>query len=263
MLQFISLSSGSSGNCYYLRCGDYALLIDLGIGIRNFKKFCRQYALSIPAIRAILVTHDHADHAKAVGALSKEFNLPVYTSPLTHEGILRNRYIAKKIPTELCCPFLQGETLSLGPFTITSFDVPHDSVQNNGFFIVCENKHFCLITDIGHTTEEMATYVKQADFLVFESNFDRKMLETGPYPAFLQARIASPNGHLSNDEAASFLADHLTTRTSHLWLCHLSQENNQAEIAHRVVKEALLKKGLELHLQVLPRKLPGGLFQFP
>ena len=131
-MQFVSLSSGSSGNCYYIQHDGYGMLVDLGIGIRIFKRHCQNYGIKPGSLCSMLVTHDHTDHVKAVGALSSHLNLPVYTSEAVHQSIQRNHHVSKKVPRELQHILTRHTPLTLGPFTVTQFAVPHDSADNNG-----------------------------------------------------------------------------------------------------------------------------------
>ena len=265
MFKFISLSSGSCGNCYYLNYDGYGLLIDLGISIRSFKKLFSDYGLTIAQINAILVTHDHTDHVKAVGALSRDFRIPVYTSARVHESIQRNHFVSKKIPLNLQHNITRGEAFDLGPFRITSFGVPHDSADNNGYIISTpEGQRFVLLTDVGHFTEEMSSIISQATHLVIESNYSTAMLQAGRYPQRLKNRISSDTGHISNEATAQFLAQHLTPGIiKHVWLCHLSAENNRPSVAYEVCSKALTDAGFQLEnehptikLEVLPRRNP-------
>ncbi len=134
-MKFISFGSGSSGNCYYLESRGTAILIDLGIGIRAFKRYMSNYGLTIPKIAAIIVTHDHTDHIKAVGPMAITYRTPVYASQRVHEGIDRNRFMTKKIPAELKQLTELNTPFEVGNFRITPFAVPHDSNDNNGYFI--------------------------------------------------------------------------------------------------------------------------------
>ena len=215
-MQFICFGSGSSGNCYYLESRGEAILIDLGIGIRAFKKHMRDYGLTIPKIKAVIVTHDHTDHIKAVGPLSIEFRIPVYASMPVHEGIVRNRFMTKKIPEDLQRCTLLHTPFEVGNFRITPFAVPHDATDNNGYFIeLIEPEEtnttdlfapqggdgrptFCLITDAGQFTETMIPYVQRARYLVIEANYDRELLDNGPYPLYLRKRISGGRGHMDN-----------------------------------------------------------------
>lgn len=283
-MKFLCLGSGSCGNCYYLESGGTAIIIDLGIGIRAFKKHARDYGLRMPDIKAILVTHDHTDHVKAVGPLSIEHHLPVYASEGVHIGIHRNRFMTKKIPeplkriTELDTPF------QVGPFSITPFKVIHDSNDNNGYFIEVTEPEpaddlfdsaaalgaddagqapltFCLITDCGEFTDNLIPYIKRARYLVIESNYDAAMLASGPYPAYLKKRICGGRGHLDNAICASRLEQFLTPVTRAVWLCHLSEENNHPEIARFCTQSALdrLEFSPKPLLHVLRREVPSGM----
>ena len=240
MLQFISICSGSSGNCYYLNADGFGLLIDMGIGIRVFKRHFSNYGLPLAQIKAVLVTHDHTDHVKGVGVLAHDFNLPVYTTEAVHTSIMRNHFIHKKVPQELRKTICKNEPFHIGPFEITAFTVPHDSADNNGYIIRIQGKCIVVMTDIGHFTEEMPAIVAQATHLIIEANYDPFMLENGPYPQRLKNRITSPLGHISNGETAEFLAHHLNREIiEQIWLCHLSAENNRPEIARNTVMNAL------------------------
>lgn len=266
MTQFICFGSGSSGNCYYLSADGQGLIIDLGIGLRNFKKYFRDYGLSFGAINAILVTHDHTDHIKSVGALSSQFHLPVYALDCVHAGMQRNYFMSKKIATEQQHVIQPGEPFTIGIFTVTPFTVPHDSSANTGYFITTPDTTFCLITDAGHFTPEMEAYVSKARHLVIEANYDADMLQSGPYPAFLKRRIAGPNGHADNADTAAFLAAHLNVEVAHVWLCHLSEENNHPEISLRTVCDTICTEprlGIEKAkcIETLKRKTPSELYE--
>lgn len=265
MLKFISFGSGSSGNCYYLNAEGYGFIIDLGIGLRTLKRHFRDFGLKLAQINGILVTHDHTDHVKGVGALSTEFHLPVYTSQEVHDGMARNHFMSKKVQADEIRVLPPHETFELGPFRITPFPVPHDSAGNNGFFIEYGDLTFCLATDVGHITPEIGSYLQRAKYLVIEANYDATMLEKGRYPVYLRKRIMSPNGHLCNDETGIALAQYLDGTTRRIWLCHLSEENNHPELARKTI-ESLLEEagkpvGENLQLDILRRKVPTGLFE--
>ena len=144
MLKFISFGSGSSGNCYLLATKTDALLIDIGVGLRGLKKACRDYGVSLSSVHHVLITHDHADHIKSVGAFSNEYNVPIYTTQEVHDGINRNYCVVKKVADGLVGLVEKGKTLQLGDFTVTPFAVPHDSADNVGYFIEAEGTNFCL-----------------------------------------------------------------------------------------------------------------------
>lgn len=291
-MKFICFGSGSSGNCYYLESRGSAILIDLGIGIRAFKRYMSNYGLTIPKIEAIVVTHDHTDHIKAVGPMAITYRTPVYASEKVHEGITRNRFMTKKIPDELKRFTEVQQAFEVGNFRITPFTVPHDSNDNNGYFVELIEKEpaeelnfgsstnvlggaaaedgdalptFCIITDAGQFTDEMIPFVQRAKYLIIEANYDAEMLAHGPYPKYLQDRISSGRGHLANVLTAAALRTHLTPVTKRIWLCHLSAENNHPEKAAETVQEAIaqLPFSPKPKVEVLRRTVPSELMQLP
>lgn len=260
-MKFISFGSGSSGNCYYLLEDGIGLIIDAGIGIRSFKKYFREYGFTYPTLKAILVTHDHTDHVKAVGALSSEYNLEVFATEEVHKGILNNYYTHKKVRPELCRTYLPGDDWSIGPFHITTFTVPHDASHNCGYFIETATTNFCFITDAGSFTPEMISFIRRARNLVIEANYDAAMLDEGPYPLHLKKRIKAPTGHACNAETARILEENLAATTENIWLCHLSEENNHPELARKTIAQALERSDCKSQLHVLRRRIPSGPFE--
>lgn len=264
MLKFISFGSGSSGNCYYLFTDKEGILIDTGVSQRMLKKYFHQYGLPLNHVHHILITHDHADHIKAVGSLSGDLDIPVYATKDVHAGITDNYCIHRNIKTENKRFVEKNIPFQLGDFSITPFDVPHDSSDNVGYRIECEGVVFCLMTDIGHVTEEMKKYVGEANYLIIESNYDVEMLASGTYPEHLKKRIMGTEGHLSNRECAETIAANATEKLRRVWLCHLSEENNHPELARKTVEQALrsygIIAGVEFNLDILKRKIPSEIF---
>ena len=265
MLKFVCLGSGSSGNSYFLFSEDYGILIDAGIGIRALKRHFQTHGLSLNQIKTILITHDHADHVKAVGSLANELGLPVYATRLVHEGIKRNYCVSPKLKPENIRILEKGQPLQLGLFEIVPFDVPHDSADNVGYSVQYGDVNFCLITDAGHITGQCGEYIAKANYLVLEANHDEDMLMMGPYPAYLKGRIRSGYGHLSNKAAAQGLAEHITDRLRHVWLCHISEENNHPELTRKTFDAQLQSKGIvvgkDIELEVLKRRMPSRIYE--
>ncbi|MFV0420097.1 MAG: MBL fold metallo-hydrolase [Dysgonomonas sp.] len=263
--KFFSMGSGSSGNCYYLGTKDYGILIDAGVGIRSIKKALREYGVSFEKIIAILITHDHADHIKTVGCFGDKCNIPVYATETIHEGIQRNRGVQAKLfqtkrIIEKEIPF------SINGFNITAFDVPHDSIENVGYHIEFEGQTFVLVTDVGQITDKIRQYAGKANHLVIEANYDEYMLQVGKYPYYLKQRISNGTGHLSNRLSAEFIASIYSEKMRNIWLCHLSQDNNNPEIAYQAVRQSLEGKGVEVgknvRLEALSRYKVSGLCEF-
>lgn len=265
ILHFLSLGSSSSGNCYYLYSDTDGLLIDIGVGVRGLKKNFAQYGLSLSKVHHLLVTHDHADHIKSVGSLSSDYKLNVYSTQNVHAGIDRNYCVRRKIPAEHKRYIKPGEPFTIGEFKVTAFRVPHDSSDNVGYKIEWGNLVFALMTDVGHVTDEMKAVIREADYLVLEANHDKEMLANGPYPEHLKQRITCGTGHLNNHLCAETLVENASEKLKHVWLCHLSEENNKPELAWNTVVRALENVGIDtekdVKIEVLRRKLPTGIFE--
>ena len=145
-IKFLSLASGSSGNCYYLSNGNTSILIDGGLGIRTVKKIFKDHCLNLGDVRAVFVTHDHADHIKAVGHLAGKHNIPVYATHEVHEGMRRSYCMAEKLADNMKRFICKGETVQLDDLEITCFEVPHDSTDNVGYSIKICDKVFTFIS---------------------------------------------------------------------------------------------------------------------
>jgi phosphoribosyl 1,2-cyclic phosphodiesterase len=263
-LYFLSLASGSSGNCYYLGTPEYGILIDAGIAVSQIKKVLKENGIGMEKIMAVLITHDHADHIKSVGYLGETLNIPVYATETVHEGIHKSRFV-EEILIQSKRIIEKEKTFSIKDFAVTAFAVPHDSSENVGYTIEYENRTFVIVTDVGHITETIRNHVKTADYLVLEANYDDEMLRSGTYPEFLKERVAGDNGHLSNHDAADFLTSVYTPKLKNVWLCHLSRDNNHPELAHKTVDMRLFKEGIrvgkDLSLTILKRMTPSDVYE--
>lgn len=264
-LQFISLASGSSGNCYYLGNDQHGILIDAGIGVRSIKKVLKENGIAFEKIIALLITHDHADHIKSAGVLGEKNFIPVYTTEEIHIGMNKNYAMTEKIYNSRKILF-KDQSVRIGDFLVTAFQVPHDGTDNVGYCIEYNDKKFVFATDLGHIPEDVAGYLSQADYLVIEANYDEEMLKNGRYSSFLKQRVASNNGHMSNRDTARYLANSYSDRLQYVFLCHLSQDNNHPELAYKTVEiflnEQNIKLGRDLNLTVLKRTVASEMFVF-
>jgi len=258
-LRFFSLASSSNGNCYYLGNSMYGILIDAGVAMRTIKKRLKDVGIAIEQIHAVFITHEHFDHTKSVGSLTGKHHLPVYATAKVHEGIIGYDVIMKKHVLSNRRFIENGETVHIGEFQVTAFSLPHDSVDNSGYAVTYRDKTFTFATDLGYATDTLCRYIAQSDYILLEANYDDEMLKAGNYTAQLKERIAGNNGHLSNRAAAEVLSKHATDRLSHVFLCHLSQENNTHDLAFKTVSEAINNPTIEI--DVLPRFKPTKLFE--
>jgi Metal-dependent hydrolases of the beta-lactamase superfamily I len=264
-LRFFSLASGSSGNCYYIGTPSFGVLIDAGIGVRQIKKTLKEKGIEFEKIHAILITHDHADHIKSVGFLGENLNVPVYATELVHAGIRRSRYV-EEVLTHSRFVIKKDVPFLIKQFKITAFEVPHDSSDNVGYLIEYGDQSFVVVTDVGHITETVKKYVCKANHLVIEANYDEEMLMSGMYPAFLKERVSSKSGHLSNRDAAEFIATNYSSTLKDIWLCHLSRDNNHPELAYKTVDYRLFQEGIrvgkDVSLVALKRMTPSEMYEF-
>lgn len=272
MFKFLSLGSGSSGNCYYLGTDQHAILIDAGIPVRAIQKILRENGLSFGKVMAVLITHDHTDHIRSAGSLGELYHIPVYSTKDVHDGMERNYGMSKKL-TNASRRFIERETPFFIPgtkFRVSAFTVPHDSTDNVGYYIEYETGteviRFCVATDVGYVTPEIRRYLGMADHIVVESNHDIDMLMNGPYPQYLKKRVRGEGGHLSNKECGELLHDIWHKELRHVFLCHLSAENNDPDIAYRTAARALQSEGArvgeDVVLSVLARTSPSLVYEF-
>ncbi len=264
-MKFVSLGSGSSGNCYFLCTADTRILIDAGVSARSMRRYLRDMGVQASELDAVFITHDHADHIKAVAAFANDFNIPIYTTEKVYQGINRNYAVAGRIAPEKMRFLQKAVAVTVGDLTVTPFEVPHDSSDCVGYRVEHGGTTFCLITDVGHATPAIEQEVARANYLVLEANHDEDMLNMGPYPAYLKGRIKSDRGHLSNKAAAMLLANHATTKLHHVWLCHLSEENNHPELARKTVESILQSYGIipgtDFKIEILKRKTPSDAYE--
>ena len=264
-MKFISLGSGSSGNCYLLQSGETSILLDAGISMRSLKKHLKDCDISLENdISAVFVTHDHADHIKSVGNIACDCGKVIYATRLVHEGIACNRCLKIQIPSNCVAYVEKGKTMEVGNFRITAFEVPHDSHDCVGYVVEADGVRFCLITDVGHVTDTIREQVGLANYLVLEANHDVNMLFMGKYSQYLKERISSDKGHLNNEQAALLLAEYATPQLRHVWLCHLSEENNHPVLARKTA-EAVFRQhgiipGVDFELDILKRKSPSEFY---
>ena len=236
MIKFQSFGSGSSGNLYHITTDQGQIFIDAGIPIRKLRKLFREHGVSPAKVDGILVTHDHADHVRSVGALNKKEGIDVYATLLVSEGIKSNPAISQKPLREKTHAITKGDPFFLAGMKIVAFEVPHDSHDNVGYLVTYGDTRLCIVTDCGKPTEEIEHHISQASQLVLESNYDKDMLENGPYPLRLKRRITNGYGHLSNDLAAEIIHRHCH-HLKKVWLCHISDNNNSPELALAATKK--------------------------
>jgi len=252
-IKFISLSSGSSGNCYFIGNDKMSLIIDAGISVRAIKRGLAEYDIELDSIDMILLTHDHHDHIKHIATLASKYSKPIYATAPLHKVLERKgskiantRVLEKEIP------------VTVKGVEITAFEVSHDATDAVGFHIDMFGERFTIITDLGVVTKRVKEYCKISNHIVIESNYDVEMLANGGYEPFLIDRIRGGRGHLSNEQAAEAIEGFYHDRIKNIFLCHLSDNNNTPKIAYETAANMLSKMGVNIgegmNLHCLPRK---------
>jgi phosphoribosyl 1,2-cyclic phosphodiesterase len=253
-LIFRSFGSGSSGNCYYLGTKYSGVLIDAGISARTIHKYLKEMDLDLRNISAVLVTHDHADHIRAVGTLGERVHIPIYATELIHSGIEKNYGVKEKLKGSR--RFFEKETeWDLNGMKINTFTISHDSTDCLGYVIDYMGQRFMIATDCGEPNEKMAEFIRTTNHLVIEANHDEHLLLNGLYPTFLKERILSPRGHQSNEACAQLLKENYHPGLKNVFLCHLSQENNDPTLAYATVCDALEEAGAQIGKDVFVKAL--------
>lgn len=226
MVTFISLISGSSGNATYISDGKTRLLIDCGMSGTKLKDSLRAVDVLPEDIDAILVTHEHIDHVRGAGVVSRRYNIPVYATEGTHKNMN-----AGKLAEENIKVISARKSFQIGGIGVTPFTIPHDAAEPVGYTFFAGGEKYALATDIGKMDEDLLGCIKGSKRILLESNHDIEMLRCGTYPYPLKQRILSDTGHLSNNMAAQTALELVNSGTEHIMLGHLSMENNRPEIA--------------------------------
>lgn len=239
MIRVAALGSGSSGNSLLVQAGDTTLLVDCGFTMKE--AIARMYGLGISPsdVDAVLLTHEHGDHVKGVGPLSRKFGLPIWCTHGTYHKARDNRFASVRL-------FTAHETFIIGDINVDPFPTPHDAAESCQFVFEAFNARFANVTDLGVCTAHVKEKLKGVHGLVVECNYDNEMLANGPYPPSLQARIRSNYGHLGNDQAGSLLSQLDHDQLQCILLGHLSEQNNS---------DAIALSTMQSHLQERPERV--------
>lgn len=262
MVKFCSLYSGSSGNSIFLGVDGTRLLIDAGLSAKKIIEALVSIGEDPGKLSAVLISHEHSDHIKGAGILSRKFNIPIYANENTWEAM--SPFIG---PVSLVnrLYFNTGTEFQIGGVCINTFSIPHDACEPVGYNFYAEDKKITVATDIGHINFDLLNCFEASDLLLLESNHDVEMLRIGPYPWHLKKRIAGERGHLSNEAAGKAIAYMAEKGTKRFLLGHLSRENNFPELAYQTVSNALFEKkmciGTDVTLEVALRDRVGSVIE--
>ena len=255
MTRFIPLCSGSSGNAAYIGSASQGLLIDAGVSCRAILQGLEASGIPHSAVKGVLVTHDHSDHIKGLRVLCKRLRLPVYAAAETLTLLSQWDAVEPGTPlVELAGP------LEAAGIQVTPFDTPHDAAHSLGFRLDTGERLVGYATDLGTVTPLVRQMLRGCHLVMLEANYEPRMLMASSYPPYLQRRIASQRGHLSNQDCAQCITQLAQWGTARFVLGHLSRENNTPALAAGQVRQALaaaeLMEGRDFLLEVARRQEP-------
>lgn len=256
-----SIASGSSGNCIYVGNENTHLLIDAGISGKKIEEGLNQIGLSTKDISGILVTHEHSDHIKGLGVVLRKHDIPVYSAKETISAMLSERKLGK-VDESLFKDVKSDETFEIDNLSINPFNVYHDAANPYAYRISDGNKAMAVATDTGKFDEYIVDNLKNLDAILIEANHDIRMLQTGNYPYVLKRRILSDFGHLCNEACGRLLDKILHPRLKHIYLGHLSHENNYPDLAFESVRMEInlsesCFKAEDFDIKVAKRDMPS------
>ena len=262
------LASGSAGNSTLLETEHTTLLIDAGYGRKEMWR--RFEALGRPRperVDAILISHEHSDHCSGLGQMQREWDCPAYLTEPTHREILKMFAEGPPVKKLERVEYIHaGAKFEVGDIEIVPFAIPHDAADPVGFAFRSNGTKVAIVTDLGYLPGHVKQHLREADFLILESNHDLEMLKVGPYPWYIKQRVMSRTGHLSNAVVSEFLADAemFDARPRYLVLAHLSEQNNNPEVARISAEEALNSRPAEFPfrgaLHIASQRVPLGPF---
>lgn len=237
-MRMCSIASGSSGNCIYIGDEDTHILVDAGISCKRIEEGLKTLDLCGRDLSGIFVTHEHSDHIQGLGALSRRYHIPLYMTGGTAEAITRSKSCGALDPAWIH-ELREDEVQQIGTLRVLPFSIPHDAAQPVGYRVESGNKAAAVATDLGKYTEYLIDHLKGLDAILLESNHDLNMLQVGRYPYYLKLRIMGDRGHLSNENAGRLLGRIAHEGLSHVFLGHLSKDNNYEELALQTVRNEL------------------------
>ena len=260
-MKFCSIASGSSGNCLMAGSSSTTVLIDAGISGKRIESGLNNTGQTLGDVDALLITHEHSDHIRALGVLMRKYGMPVYATAATIDAMKKMTNLGK-LPEDLFHPVKAGQSFDIGDLSVTPFSLSHDAADPVGYRVSHNGKTFAAATDTGCYDSDLVDNLRDLDVLLLEANHDIRMLEAGPYPYYLKMRILGDRGHLSNESAGKLLSEVLHDRMKRIYLGHLSKENNFEQLAFETVCDEVTSsetpyRSCDFNISIASRDVPG------
>lgn len=257
---FCSLYSGSSGNSIFVSENNTKILIDAGMPGKKIQEALMTIGQKAEELDGIFITHEHSDHTKGVGVLSRKYDIPIFANDKTWSAMEKS---IGKIKESNIKVIDRRSSMDIGGLSVKSFVIPHDAIAPVGYTIASKNKLVSVATDLGIFTEEIYSNIKDSDAILLECNHDISMLKYGPYPYTLKRRILSEVGHLSNDDCGRALVNIAKWgEGKKILLGHLSKTNNHPDLAFQTVLSIMEENGLiqgeDIEVLMASRSEPSG-----
>ena len=248
-----TLGSGSRGNAILLEDDGTRVLIDAGYPPRTLERRLRTIGIAPESIAAVIVTHEHVDHARGVVAAQVKWRWPAFGSAGTLLSIVG-------LDPGLATAVTPGASFTVGALEFTLVRVPHDATAPTACVATSPRTGYRtgIAHDLGAIPDGLRVAFASLDLLLLESNHDEAMLHTGPYPLFLRQRVAGRTGHLSNGQAAAFLRELAAPTLREVALLHLSETNNTPALALASARAALGRGRTARPVHASPQDAPAG-----
>lgn len=266
-MKLMSIASGSSGNSILVGSDNTTLLVDVGISKKRITEGLKNADVDFSDIDGILITHEHIDHVKSLGVISRSYNIPIYATEETNRQLTYMKKQLGDFDFDLLTNIEVDKSFTIGDIEITPHAIWHDAADPVCYSFINNGKKASIATDMGDFDDYIVNCLKDSDAMLIEANHDVKMLEVGPYPYQLKMRILGKRGHLSNELSGKLIRQLLNDHIHCIMLGHLSDKNNYPDIAYLTVKQELMGNGFtddmnELGLSVASRECCGRLYEF-
>lgn len=238
------LTSGSIGNVVVIESEEESIIIDCGVSYKKFDELISFTDLNVSKIKNVLVTHEHSDHIKGVGVVSRKLGLRVWgtvgtTNAIYEKGILKETDIPVRNVEK-------NKAFEVAGFQVTPFPLSHDAADPVGYVVERDGKKVVCLTDTGYVSKKVMEVVKGADLYIMELNHNVEMLHMSGRPWPLKQRILSDYGHLSNEDGAYVFSKLMRENTRHVFLSHISQEANLPDLALMTMKDVLKERRVDM-----------------
>jgi phosphoribosyl 1,2-cyclic phosphodiesterase len=263
LIKFCSLVSGSAGNSYVFSDGLQPFLVDAGLSGKQIELRLEEIDIDPRTLSGILITHEHIDHIKGAGILSRRYDLPVYANQGTWRAMEEK---IGKVAEKNRKTFKTNEVFPMGGLSIKPYKTSHDAAESVGFTVSAKHEKISIATDIGCMTPAILEEIMGSDLVVLEANHDVEVLKAGSYPYSLKRRILSDEGHLSNDAAGDCICYLVENHVENFILAHLSEENNFPELALSTIQGKLQERkllgGKKINVDIAFRNRIGRVYEF-